>query len=529
VAHVITQACCGDAACVYACPVNAIQPNPDHHLFVSAEMLYIDPSSCVDCGACVPACPVGAIKKDTRLPIEQQPFIAINRLYHEAHGTENRPVQAIVPTLIRLPSNSLPIRVAIVGSGPAAMYAADELLKQDGVEVAVFDRLQTPYGLARAGVAPDHESTRSIDRLFRRIEGLPGFHYALGVEVGKDVTHQQLLERFSAVIYATGAARDKLLDLPGAHLPGVTSATTFVGWYNGHPDHADAQFDLEQPRVVLIGNGNVALDVARILTTEPSRLASTDISRVALKALRESHVEEVVVLGRRGPEHSAFTLPELVGLTARDDLEVVLADPVPPPPEWADVQLQHKLDLLRSLPLADIPRRGRRIVLRYWTTPTGIRGDSLADGVEVSCNPAQHPNEASSSEFLPAGLIISSIGYRGVQVPALPFDESNGVIPHQQGRVEGARGTYVVGWIKRGPSGFIGTNKTCARETVNSLLEDLSAGPLTDAPITGDLSQLLRRWHPHSVDLNSWRDSAGLTPRRNLRRLPGRGTSRVGI
>ena len=214
------------------------------------------------------------------------------------------------------------LRVAVVGSGPAAMYTADELLKRPGVEVTVIDRLPTPYGLVRAGVAPDHPETRSVTSLFTAIEGQRGFGYALGLEVGTDVTHQELLDHHHAVVYATGAAHDRALGIAGESTPGSASATEFVAWYNGHPDHADLGPNLATERVVIIGNGNVALDAARILATDPERLATTDIADHALAALRRSSVREVVLLGRRGPAQAAFTLPELVGLLGRDDVEV---------------------------------------------------------------------------------------------------------------------------------------------------------------------------------------------------------------
>ncbi|WP_183094947.1 FAD-dependent oxidoreductase [Nocardioides stalactiti] len=503
--HVITQACCGDAACVFACPVNAIQPNPADELFVSAEMLYIDPKTCVDCGACVAACPVGAISKDSKLAADQLPFVEINRLFHEAHPGASRPVQAIVPSLIKLAEGDTPLRVAIVGAGPAGMYAADELLKQDGVEVVVYDRLSTPYGLVRSGVAPDHQMTKGVDKLFRHIEDLPGFHYALGVDVGESVRHADLAARYSAVVYATGASEDRPLHLPGANLPGVSSATRFVAWYNGHPSYDNVDFDLSHRRVVIIGNGNVALDAARILTTDPSELAKSDISDVALTALRQSRVEEVVLLGRRGPEHAAFTLPELVGLMARRDLQVVVASEIPPAPEWADVQLRHKLDLLRSLPTSEAAGKGgRRIVLQFWSSPTHLTGQDVVEGVNIR-NSATNPTVDDGPTHLSAGLVLTSVGYRGSLVRDLPFDHDKGSVPHQSGRVDGVPGTYVVGWIKRGPRGFIGTNKSCARETVNSLLEDVTSGALNAAPAAGHLPTLLRRWHPDSLDLAAWR------------------------
>ncbi len=504
-AHVITQSCCGDASCVFACPVNAIQPNPDHELFHSTEMLYIDPKTCVDCGACVAACPVDAIRHDTRLSTNELPFVEINRLFHQDGPVDNRTVQAIVPSILKLNQRDVPLRVAIVGAGPAGMYAADELLKQDGVEVVVYDRMRTPYGLVRSGVAPDHQLTKSVDGLFRQIEDLPGFHYALGEEVGQSVRHQDLKQRYSGVIYATGASQDRPLSVPGHDLRGVASATRFVAWYNGHPDYAGADFDLRCRRVVIVGNGNVAIDSARILMTDPADLAKTDIADRALTALRQSEIEEVVVLGRRGPEHAAFTLPELVGLITRNDFQLVVEGEIPPAPEWADVQLRHKLDLLRTLPTTQSsPGTGKRIVLQFWSSPSRITGKERADGVELDSS-STHPRSNDAATHLPAGLVLTSVGYRGSAVAGLPFDEQRGIVPHAQGRVEGVPGTYVVGWIKRGPRGFIGTNKTCARETVNSLLEDVTTGAINAVPASGHLPSLLRRWHPNSVNLSEWR------------------------
>ncbi len=318
--HVVTQACCADASCVFACPVNAIHPTPDEPDFGLAEMLYIDPLSCVDCGACVGACPVGAIVPDTKITPDELPFVDINALFHLEPRTY--PVQAPIAPITRKAAGRL--HIAIVGSGPAALYAADELLKQDDVEVTVIDRLPTPYGLVRSGVAPDHVETKSIDRLFRQIEDQPGFHYLLNVDVGTDLSHAELLEHCNAVVYATGAAHDRRLDIAGEDLPGSETATEFVAWYNGHPGQVGQTFDLSGERAVIIGNGNVALDAARILTADVDALASTDIADHALEALRGSAIREVVIVGRRGVAQAAFTLPELIGLLSHDDLQIIV-------------------------------------------------------------------------------------------------------------------------------------------------------------------------------------------------------------
>jgi ferredoxin--NADP+ reductase len=513
VPHVVTQACCGDASCVFACPVNAIHPNPDDPDFLTAEMLYIDPVSCVDCGACVGACPVGAIVPDGRLEDAQLPFVDINAMFHR--DPRPRPIQAPVPPVVRIESAE-PLRVAIVGSGPAALYAADELLKQRGVEVNVIDRLPTPYGLVRAGVAPDHQETKSITGLFRQIEDQSGFGYVLGVEVGSDITHDELLGHHHAVIYATGASQDRTLGIPGEDLPGSSTATDFVAWYNGHPDHAGDAYDLRHERAVIVGNGNVALDVARILATDPADLESTDIADHALEALRRSRIREVVILARRGVAQAAYTLPELTGLLGRADIEVVVEDAEPGADQ--DPTVAQKVAAVQGLPTSDLPRGDRRrIVLRYLTSPTRILGDDRVTAVEIVRNTLVADGEAvravptDRTDSIDTGLVLRSIGYRGRPVAGLPFGDSDGVIPNEGGRVLGVPRTYVAGWIKRGPTGFIGTNKTCAHETVNHLLEDFNAGLLP--PPEGSRSgfaDLVANRCPEPNDLLRWRRIDGI-------------------
>jgi len=326
--HVITQSCCSDGSCVYACPVNCIHPSPDEPGFATAEMLYIDPVACVDCGACVSACPVGAIAPDARLTSEQLPFIALNAaFYPDRPAGEKLPPTSKLAPVIPAPevrgNHAGPLTVAIVGSGPAAMYAADELLTQHGVRVNVFEKLPTPYGLVRAGVAPDHQTTKRVTQLFDRIARRREFRFFLNIEIGKHLSHDDLLAHHHAVIYASGAPNDRRLDIEGMDLPGTGTATELVAWINGHPDFTDLPVDLSHERVIVVGNGNVAFDVARVLTADPDELAHTDISDHALRALRASQVQEVVIVARRGPEHSAFTLPELIGLTTT--AEVVLS------------------------------------------------------------------------------------------------------------------------------------------------------------------------------------------------------------
>ena len=477
--HVVTQSCVGDGSCVFACPVNCIQPTPDDPAFELAEMLHVDPTSCVDCGACVKACPVDAIKPHTKLTADEQAFELINAAYHETPRA--RPSMAPVRPPLTVRDRGEPLRVAIVGSGPAAMYAAEEVLTVPGAQVTVLERMDRPYGLVRTGVAPDHRRTRRVAGQLERIRSARGLTMRLGVEVGKDVTHDELAREHHAVVYAVGAASDRPLEVPGADLPGVVSATQLVGWYTGHPDHADRHVDLSHRRAVIVGNGNVALDVARILTTDPEALADTEIAPAALAALRTSRIEEVVVAARRGPERSAFTLPELVGLRATPGVDVVVDHAV-----LADLPAgDAKVDLLRELP-ASKPGR-RRIVLRYHAAPLALRGEDAVEAIELGRTVAGDDGGlvmTGETDRVAAGLVVASIGYRGLPVGDLPYDAGRGIVPNDAGRVvdpataEARPGTYVVGWIKRGPSGFIGTNKACAQETVATLVDDLNAGLL---------------------------------------------------
>lgn len=503
-AHVITQACCGDASCVFACPVNAIHPNPLDPEFSSAEMLYIDPRTCVDCGACVSACPVGAITPQQTVRRSASAFIPLNEAYHSS--SQVRPVQAMVPPIVKLKAPTK-LRVAIVGAGPAGLYAADALLRQPCVDVTVYDRLPTPYGLVRSGVAPDHELTKSVTRLFHEIEDRPGFAYALGVDVGTDLSHEYLSLSYSAVIYATGASRDRRLGISGEDLTGSATTTEFVAWYNAHPDHVDNYYPLDTERVVIIGNGNVALDVARILATDAQLLERTDISYPALNALRNSQAKEIVIVGRRGPEHAAFTLPELLGLVQREDIDIVISSEVPPATDAHDFETARKLELLAKLPPSTSPRDARpRIELRFWHAPVEIVGTTRVESVSlVETEPGVSGEAVATGRVtsIETGLVLRSIGYRGKAIPDVPFDDDAGIVPNRAGRVIGIDRTYVVGWIKRGPTGFIGTNKLCSLETVNSLLTDANDGLLSSSE--SPRWPASHRLRGQTIDLNGWR------------------------
>ncbi|OBI43096.1 FAD-dependent oxidoreductase [Mycobacterium sp. E796] len=511
--HVITQSCCNDGSCVFACPVNCIHPTPDEPGFATSEMLYIDPVACVDCGACVSACPVGAIAPDNRLEPKQLPFVEINASFYPERPADVKlpPTSKLAPVIpaAEVRARRRPLTVAIVGSGPAAMYAADELLTQHGVRVNVFEKLPTPYGLVRAGVAPDHQNTKKVTRLFDRVSRHRHFRFYLNVEVGEHLSHADLLAHHHAVLYAVGAPDDRRLDIDGMGLPGTGTATEFVAWINGHPDFTDLPVDLGHERVVIIGNGNVALDVARVLTADPEDLARTDISDHALEALRRSAVREVVIAARRGPAHSAFTLPELIGLTGTSEVVLDAADHQRVASDLASVSdplTKSKLEILSKLGDASAPLSRKRIRLAYQLTPERVLGERRATGVEFSVTGTDEAHR------LDAGLVLTSIGYRGKAIRDLPFDESAAVVPNEGGRVVEpgsglpVPGAYVAGWIKRGPTGFIGTNKSCSIQTVHALVADFNAGRLTDPVAKPEaLGRLVRARRPAVVDSAGWR------------------------
>lgn len=519
--HIITQSCCNDGSCVFACPVNCIHPTPDEPGFATSEMLYIDPVACVDCGACVSACPVGAIAPDTRLEPKQLPFVEINASYYPKRpaGLKLPPTSKLAPVIpaAQVQVRRRPLTVAIVGSGPAAMYAADELLTQPGVWVNVFEKLPTPYGLVRAGVAPDHQNTKKVTELFDRVAGHRRFRFYLNVEIGKHVSHAELSAHHHAVLYAVGAPDDRRLDIDGMGIAGTGTATELVAWINGHPDFADLPVDLSHERVVVVGNGNVALDVARLLTADPDDLARTDISARALRVFRDSAVREVVVAARRGPAYSAFTLPELVGLTATSEVvldagdhqlvadDFATASDMGAPPARGGLT-RKKLEILSSLGDGSTSTSRRRIRLAYQLTPKRVLGAQRATGVEFSVT------GTDESRQLDAGLVLTSIGYRGKPIRDLPFDEAAAVIPNDGGRVvdpgrgQPMPGAYVAGWIKRGPTGFIGTNKSCSVQTVQAVVADFNAGRLTD-PVAepAALTELVHARQPDAVDSAGWR------------------------
>jgi ferredoxin/flavodoxin---NADP+ reductase len=520
-AYVVTQNCCKDASCVPVCPVDCIRPAGGTGAgFTNTEMLYIDPEACIDCGACMEECPVGAIHYEDDLPQSLQRYAEINAGYFKRHPLEAE--TGSVPSKHAAIARGK-LRVAIVGAGPAACYAASELIGIDGVEVDLFERLPTPYGLIRAGVAPDHQHTKSVVDIFQSVFASPRFRTHLNVEIGRDLTHADLTDHHHAVIYAVGASASRDLGIPGEQLPGSHAASDFVGWYNGHPDHAAHRFDLSARRAVIIGNGNVALDVARILLLGTPELHLTDIAQHALDTLRTRKIDEVVILGRRGVRHAAFSAGEFLALGHLSGVDVVIDgdDELQATPE-DDVETALKLDVAREYATRAPTPGHKRIVFRFLTAPVELVGTDRVAGLRVVRTRtgdeggliAEDP--ASDTEFIETALVLRSIGYRGAEIEGLPYDGGAGIIPSARGRVVDEHrvpvpGVYVTGWIKRGPRGVIGTNRSCAEETVAALLADFDA-ELLDRPI-GDreeLPALMTHRGAQPVTWTGWRAIDGL-------------------
>src|SRR5690348_14906991 len=397
------------------------------------------------------------------------------------------------------------MRVAVVGSGPAGFYAAGALLSADPpAEVDMIERLPTPWGLVRLGVAPDHPKLKTVSRAFERIADQPGFRFLGNVEVGRDLHHSDLVRLYDAVVYAVGAQTDRRLGIPGEDLPGSWPATAFVAWYNGHPDFQDLGFDLGCERVVVIGNGNVAIDCARMLALTAEELAPTDTIDAAAEAIAASPVREIIMLGRRGPVQAAFTPPELKELGEMQGAEPVVderdLDLDAASKEALELdrdRARRNYELLQEYAAREPEGKPRRIVLRFLVSPVAILGEERVEAVEVVRNELVEEDgrivarPTGATETIPCGLVLRSVGYQGVALPGVPFDERRGVIPNTGGRVDSAERTYVAGWIKRGPSGVIGTNKKDATETVELLLADARDGKLACVDSPQSLEKLL--------------------------------------
>jgi ferredoxin--NADP+ reductase len=417
-----------------------------------------------------------------------------------------------------------PLRVAVVGSGPAGFYAAGALLSADPpIEVDMVERLPTPWGLVRLGVAPDHPNIKAVSRAFEKIAAQPGFRFLGNVEIGRDLQPTELAAAYDAVVYAVGAQTDRRMGIPGEDLAGSWPATAFVAWYNGHPDFQEVPFDLDVERVVVVGNGNVAVDVARMLALTPEELAPTDTTDTAIAAIGAAPIREIVMLGRRGPVQAAFTNPELKELGELAGADVIV-DPADLELDEAseaqladDTNAQRNIAVLREYAEREPEGKPRRVVLRFLAAPVALHGEGRVESVEITRNRLEHDERGriaavstGEHETIPAGLVLRSVGYRGVAIPGVPFDESRGTIRNENGRVldeagQHVAGLYCTGWIKRGPSGVIGTNKKDATETVSLLLADVASGALAPAGHTAaEVDELLDARGLDRIEYGGW-------------------------
>jgi ferredoxin--NADP+ reductase len=402
------------------------------------------------------------------------------------------------------------LRIAVVGSGPAGFYAAGALLDVEvPIEVDMIERLPTPWGLVRLGVAPDHPKLKTVSRAFERIALKPGFRFFGNVEVGRDLTHSELTGLYDAVIYAFGAQSDRRLGIPGEELPGSWSATELVAWYNGHPDFQELEFDLNVGRAVVIGNGNVALDVARMLALTPEELAPTDTTDPAIEAIGASTIRDIVVVGRRGPAQASWTTQELkeLGELAGADIVVDPAelelDPASEGSLAHDTNSKRNMEVLRDFAAREPTGKPVTVRLRFLASPVALHGVEKVESIELVRNRLEEQDgrlvavSTDEHEMLECGLVFRSVGYQGVGLPELPFEERRGTIRNERGRVVDADGnhvaqSYCAGWIKRGPTGIIGTNKKDATETVTQLLEDVDAGRIAHRDeVTADAVEAL--------------------------------------
>ena len=423
-----------------------------------------------------------------------------------------------------------PLRIAIIGSGPAGFYAADRLLKKQDVTVTVdmYDRLPTPYGLVRFGVAPDHEKIKNVTRVFDKVAAKDAFRFFGNVDIGTHVTLDDLKQYYHQICFSTGAQTDKQMGIPGEDLAGSHPATEFVAWYNGHPDFRDCEFDLTSERVAVVGVGNVAVDVARILCRTPEELATTDIADYALEALRHSKVKEVYMLGRRGPAQAAFTnievrelgempgadiavLPEEARLDALSQKHLDAAD---------DRILNKKVEIIQGFLDQPIQNKPRKLTIRFLVSPVELMGNAdgrvsamrlVKNALHETEDGSIRPQATDQIDELPVDMVFRSVGYRGVPIAGLPFHDKWGIVPNDRGRVttmesEPVVGMYVAGWIKRGPTGIIGTNKPDAAETVKTMLADADAGAVLDPTATDPaaIETLVRERQPEMISYSDW-------------------------
>jgi ferredoxin--NADP+ reductase len=421
-----------------------------------------------------------------------------------------------------------PLRVAIVGAGPSGFYAAAALLKHKEltVEVDLIDRLPTPYGLVRGGVAPDHQKIKNVVRAYEKTANHERFRFFGNVRVGHDVTVAELRDTYDQVCFAIGAESSRRLGIDGEDLGGSHSATAFVGWYNGHPDYRDHAFDLSTSGVVVVGVGNVAMDVARVLAQDPERLASTDIADYALEALRQSKVTDIYVLGRRGPAQAAFSPAEIKEIGSLEGVDLVLpghsTEVDAASQAWLETEgtKNHKKNVayLQEKAIEGVSGAARRVHLLMVTSPTAVLGDGdTMSGVRIERNEIYlddrgnpRPRGTGQTDTLEAGLMFRSVGYRGIPLPGLPYHQAWGIVPNDEGRVTEESGEvldslYVVGWAKRGPSGLIGTNRADSQATVAKMIEDAKDRPARNRPSSDQAAAFLSSRTARAVSWADWK------------------------
>lgn len=425
----------------------------------------------------------------------------------------------------QLGTEAAPLRVAVVGAGPSGFYATEALLKSEiDARVDLIERLPSPYGLVRSGVAPDHPKLKQSIEVYKKVAALEGFRFFGNVTVGRDVTPQELCEAYHAVIYTCGAETDRRLGIDGEDLAGSHTATEFVGWYNGHPDYRDREFDFSHETAAIIGQGNVAADVARILSKSIDELKHTDISQHALDALAESRIETIAVIGRRGPAQAKFTTKELREFLELENCQAAIAAEELALNEASQAEVADKKEgvvaaknmaIFEKMAETAGSEKARVCRMMFCRSPIRLEGDGRIERVvlernELSGEPfSQRASGTGETEVMECGLLFRSIGYRGVPIEGVPFHDSWGVFPNQEGRItdgpDGAvvPGVYTAGWIKRGPSGIIGTNRACAVQTVGSLMDDLNNLP-ADRTGTEALANILKERGVRSIDFTEW-------------------------
>jgi ferredoxin/flavodoxin---NADP+ reductase len=411
-----------------------------------------------------------------------------------------------------------PLRVAIIGAGPSGFYAAEALFKSDkSLQVDMIEKLPVPFGLVRSGVAPDHQKIKNVTKVYEKIASNPAFRFIGNVTIGEDISVDELKQFYDALIFTSGAASDRRLGIAGEDLSGSHTATEFVAWYNGHPEYRDRQFDLSQETAVIIGQGNVAVDVCRILSKSVDELKQTDIAKHALDALAESKIKDIYMIGRRGPAQAAFTPQEAkeLGELAITDSLVNARDMALGPICEAELQLADKghnrknIEILKALAEKGATGKARRLHIEFFYSPIELRGENRLQEVVLERNALsgeagkQKASGTGEQKILPCGLLFRSVGYKGKAMPGMPFNESWGVFPNEKGRIE--TGLYAAGWIKRGPSGVIGTNKPCSYETVESLLADLDQLKGCPNPHTEELLNLLQTRNVKTVSFEDWK------------------------